>query len=180
MAKNLDALMNEINTLFEAFEPLREECKIHSMSFRSTKIRYAYETDIDGKRIYSTNEITASAHDLDGNFTIYLGASPYQSEVFECRLAGIAKIHRGIPPPDSFDLRWKRIWRASPTPLSLEKQEIFQQIIRAWVLRVLYREYLRWRVENVMKEELVATVWHPRHLARRLEEGGWEAVEALV
>jgi hypothetical protein len=32
---------------------------------------------------------------------------------------------------------------------------------------------------DIIKEELMAAVWHPRRVERMLEEGGWEAVEAM-
>jgi hypothetical protein len=32
---------------------------------------------------------------------------------------------------------------------------------------------------DIMKEELMAAVWHPRRVERMLEEGGWEAIEAM-
>jgi hypothetical protein len=32
---------------------------------------------------------------------------------------------------------------------------------------------------NLVKEELMAAVWHPRRVERWLEQGGWDAIEAM-
>ena len=56
--------------------------------------------------------------------------------------------------------------------------EEMRQILYAWIQDTIRAELCRRRSHHI-KEELVAAVWHPRRLARRLEEGGWDAVEAL-
>jgi hypothetical protein len=51
-------------------------------------------------------------------------------------------------------------------------------VVYDWILDTIRGERCRRRSEQ-LKEELVAAVWRPDRVARRLEEGGWEAVEAL-
>ena len=52
-------------------------------------------------------------------------------------------------------------------------------LVYDWIQTTLHSELCRRRSERI-REELVAAVWHPRRVARRLEEGGWEAVEAFA
>lgn len=47
-----------------------------------------------------------------------------------------------------------------------------------WIQDTIRGELCRLRSER-MREELVAAVWHPRRVAKRLEEGGWDAVEGM-
>lgn len=49
-------------------------------------------------------------------------------------------------------------------------QEVREQIVRRRGAQIL---------SNKIKKELIAAVWHPRRVARLLEEGGWDAVEAM-
>ena len=51
-------------------------------------------------------------------------------------------------------------------------------IIYNWIQDTIRGELSRRRAARI-KEELVAAVWHPRRVARLLEEGGWEAIDAL-
>jgi hypothetical protein len=54
-----------------------------------------------------------------------------------------------------------------------------RDIVYDWILDTIRGERCRLRSAQ-LKEELVAAVWRPDRVARRLEEGGWEAVEMLA
>ncbi len=58
------------------------------------------------------------------------------------------------------------------------KDITIRDIIHTWIQDTIRGELCRRRSERI-KEELVAAVWHPRRVARRLEEDGWEALDAL-
>jgi hypothetical protein len=44
----------------------------------------------------------------------------------------------------------------------------------------ILRRKTAYKVSNMIRKELVAAVWHPRRVAKRLEEGGWDAIEAFT
>jgi len=52
-------------------------------------------------------------------------------------------------------------------------------IVYDWVQHTFRIALSKKRSERI-REELVAAVWHPRRVAKWLEEGGWDAVEALT
>lgn len=57
--------------------------------------------------------------------------------------------------------------------------KIFREAIYKSVTTMILRSMCTERMKTI-KEELIAAVWRPDRLARRLEEGGWEAVDAFV
>lgn len=65
---------------------------------------------------------------------------------------------------------------------SLPEQLNYDEKFRTW-FQLVSEQILRKRgayiLSNKIKKELVAAVWHPRRVARWLEEGGWDAVEAM-
>lgn len=54
-----------------------------------------------------------------------------------------------------------------------------QGIVYTW-LHTQMMKHLSSRRSEKIREELVAAVWHPKRLAWRLEQGGWDAVEAFA
>ncbi len=57
-----------------------------------------------------------------------------------------------------------------------------ERIVNEWIEDVYHqtcRRRLAKKVSNIVRQELVAAVWHPRRVAWRLEEGGWDALEAM-
>ncbi len=54
-----------------------------------------------------------------------------------------------------------------------------QKIIYEWIHTQIMKHICARRSEKI-RGERVAAVWHPRRVARRLEEGGWEDVEAFA
>ncbi len=81
-----------------------------------------------------------------------------------------------------FSMNDIQIWDGTTFRASLEsprKQNPLRAIVYNWIQDTIRGELCRRRCERI-REELVAAVWHPKRLARRLEEGGWEAVEAFA
>ncbi len=75
--------------------------------------------------------------------------------------------------------------KASPNPSWDGAETAYMRLVQDWVNVVKQRleaRVSRRRIQArvaALKEELVAAVWAPARLAKRLEEGGWELVEAL-
>lgn len=73
----------------------------------------------------------------------------------------------------------------SGTELWQGAERAYQEPIELWVDAVkqrLQEEVSKRRIQartQALKEGLVAAVWAPARLAKRLEEGGWDAVEAM-
>ncbi len=70
-------------------------------------------------------------------------------------------------------------WRDLAPETVEETKGLLREILYQWLLEVLTREAARRRSERI-HEELVAAVWRPDRMARRLETGGWDAVEAMI
>jgi len=60
----------------------------------------------------------------------------------------------------------------------LKNNIILKELVHSWITTNILKHMILERVA-IIKEELVAAVWHPRRVAKLLEEGGWEAVDAL-
>ncbi len=62
----------------------------------------------------------------------------------------------------------------------------YQEPVERWVDAVkqrLQEEVSKRRIQTraaALKEDLVAAVWRPDRLAKRLEEGGWDAIDAFA
>ncbi len=63
--------------------------------------------------------------------------------------------------------------------MTRETPDEMRRILYTWIQDTIRGELCRRRTERI-KEELVAAVWHPDRVAKRLEEGGWEAVEGMT
>lgn len=59
-----------------------------------------------------------------------------------------------------------------------EPVEMWVEAVRQTLLEDLSKRRIQART-HALHEELVAAVWHPRRVAKRLEEGGWEAIEGF-
>jgi hypothetical protein len=62
--------------------------------------------------------------------------------------------------------------------IDASSNHLLRDSIYSWIQDTIRGELSRRRAARI-KEELVAAVWHPRRVARLLEEGGWDAVDAL-
>jgi hypothetical protein len=82
----------------------------------------------------------------------------------------LATSNREVPP----EFPWTK-----PPEFPWTKMET---LFRAWIRNVsdqILRRKTAYKVSNMIRQELVAAVWHPRRVAKRLEEGGWEAIENM-
>lgn len=67
-------------------------------------------------------------------------------------------------------------WRVNP--FNETTQAKIHTIVYEWLRDTLLQNACKKRSQHI-KEGIVAAVWRPDRVARRLEEGGWEAVEAF-
>lgn len=57
-----------------------------------------------------------------------------------------------------------------------------ETLFRDWLTDIsddILRRKTAYKVSNMIRQELVAAVWRPDRVARRLEEGGWDAIENM-
>jgi len=179
MKSNLATFMANMDDLFAEIVECDPEKRIVTLAFRSYHQRKE-QILLPGDTRTTTRDLHYITQNLIGHLTIYTQPKPGVSEVFECDLSGVAKIRPGMKMPKAFDIRWKqlRIYFTQSKYMPADRQSAIQQVIRNWVTRHLERGTKQYIMEH-MKPELVAAVWHPRRVAKWLEEGGWEAVENI-
>jgi hypothetical protein len=72
-----------------------------------------------------------------------------------------------------------------PNAFTYGAQTAYQQPVEEWINAIkqrLLEEASKRRIQaraQALKEDLIAAVWAPARLKKRLEEGGWDAVEAF-
>ena len=71
---------------------------------------------------------------------------------------------------------YSNLWRS---PAMHRFTTALREIVWEWAIGVMRMEACRRRAARI-HEELAAAVWHPRRVARRLEEGGWDAIDAIL
>jgi len=54
-----------------------------------------------------------------------------------------------------------------------------REAVHKWILTTMLQTMAARRSERI-REDLVAAVWRPDRVAKRLEEGGWEAIDAFA
>jgi hypothetical protein len=108
-------------------------------------------------------------------------------ELFEIHMftPSLEYLHGFIIPFDSLakgallEIKDVATIKQRPASRDLEATAMLQKIVHSWIITTILMPMILERVASI-KEELVANVWHPRRLSRRLEEGGWEAVDAFT